>query len=225
MPAIPMALSSAPMVVGIRQTSRATSTITDCRCPAYAANGCSVATASRKMMVRLDSRMDRAISLGVLRREAPSTRAIILSRNDSPGAAVIRTTISSDKHGGAAGDRGAVAARLADHRSRLAGDRRLVDAGHPVDDVAVAGDDLTGTRPGPGRRPGAGCSGPPTPPVAGPAAGPTVSVRAARSESACALPRPSATASARLPNSTVSHSQTAITMVNRLGCGDRQRRW
>ena len=33
MPAIPMAESSAPMVVGIRQTSSATSTISDCSAP------------------------------------------------------------------------------------------------------------------------------------------------------------------------------------------------
>ena len=33
----------------------------------------------------------------------------------------------------------AVAAGLADHRSRLAGDRRLVDARDSLDDVAVAG--------------------------------------------------------------------------------------
>ena len=33
MPAMPMADSSAPMVVGIRQTSSATSTMTDCPAP------------------------------------------------------------------------------------------------------------------------------------------------------------------------------------------------
>ena len=38
----------------------------------------------------------------------------------------------------------AVAAGLADDRSRLAGDGGLVDAGDPLDDVAVAGDDLAG---------------------------------------------------------------------------------
>ena len=45
----------------------------------------------------------------------------------------------------------------------------------------------------------------------------TVSVRVARSDAACARPRRSATASARLANSTVSHSQTAMAIVNRLG--------
>ena len=41
-----------------------------------------------------------------------------------------------------------------------------------------------------------------------------VVVRVARSASACALPRPSAIASAKFANSTVSHSQTAITPTN-----------
>ena len=44
-----------------------------------------------------------------------------------------------------------------------------------------------------------------------------VSVFARRSDSACALPRPSATASARLAKSTVSHSQTTTDQANRLG--------
>ena len=42
----------------------------------------------------------------------------------------------------AAGDAGAVAAGLADHRRRLAGDRRLVDRADTLDDLAVGGDDL-----------------------------------------------------------------------------------
>ncbi len=41
--------------------------------------------------------------------------------------------------------------------------------------------------------------------------------RDARSEAACALPRPSATASARFANSTVSHSHTVTEMTNTLG--------
>ena len=45
----------------------------------------------------------------------------------------------------------------------------------------------------------------------------TVWVRIARSVSACALPRPSAIASAKLPKRTVSHSQTATTNVNHAG--------
>ena len=48
------------------------------------------------------------------------------------------------EHPGAAGDRAAVAAGLADHRRRLAGDRRLVDRGDALDHGAVAGDRLAG---------------------------------------------------------------------------------
>ena len=51
-----------------------------------------------------------------------------------------------------------------------------------------------------------------------------VSVLARRSASACALPRPSATASARLAKSTVSHSQTAISQANTRRVGDREHR-
>ena len=44
----------------------------------------------------------------------------------------------------------------------------------------------------------------------------TVSERVLRSVSACALPRPSATASAKFANSTVNHSQTATSPTNTL---------
>ena len=45
----------------------------------------------------------------------------------------------------------------------------------------------------------------------------TVSVRIARRLAACARPRPSASASARLANTTVSHSQIATVKVNHAG--------
>ena len=51
-----------------------------------------------------------------------------------------------------------------------------------------------------------------------------VSVLARRNASACALPRPSATASARLANSTVSHSQMTISQANTRRVGDRDHR-
>src|SRR3989442_414965 len=50
-----------------------------------------------KMMVSAASRMASAISFGVLRRAALSTRWIIRSRKVSPGFAVISITIRSDK--------------------------------------------------------------------------------------------------------------------------------
>ena len=43
-------------------------------------------------MVRPESRMLSAISFGVLRRSAPSTSAIMRSRNDFPGSCVTSTT-------------------------------------------------------------------------------------------------------------------------------------
>ena len=204
---MPMADSRPPMVVGIRQTSSATSTMIDCW--AARVDGERLQrwrTASRKMMVRPASRMSRAISLGVFWRLAPSTRAIMRSRKVSPGLEVIRTTMPVGEHPGAAGDRRAVAAGLPDHRGGLAGDGRLVHGGDPLDDVAVARDELPGLHHaqvaelelarrhlhhvvapldvGDGLRPGL------------------------RRVSAWALPRPSATASAKLANSTVNHSHT-----------------
>ena len=111
---------------------------------ANSANGLSATITNRKISVRPASRMLSAISFGVLRRSAPSTSAIMRSRNDLPGSCVISTTIRSREHARAAGDRAAVAAGLADDRRRLAGDRRLVDGGDALDHGAVAGDHLAG---------------------------------------------------------------------------------
>ena len=47
-------------------------------------------------MVRAASRMSSAISFGVFCRLAPSTRAIMRSRNASPGLAVTSTMIQSE---------------------------------------------------------------------------------------------------------------------------------
>jgi len=54
-------------------------------------------TTTRKMIVRADRRMVRAISFGVFWRSAPSTRWIMRSRKLSPGFAVITTLIRSDR--------------------------------------------------------------------------------------------------------------------------------
>ena len=93
-------------------------------------------------MVRPASRMFSAISFGVFWRSAPSTSAIIRSRNVSPG---IRGHPDRDpvrQHPRAAGDRRSIAARLADDRRRLARDRRLVHRRDALDDLAVAGNEL-----------------------------------------------------------------------------------
>ena len=50
----------------------------------------------RKTSVNAASTIASASSFGVRCRFAPSTSAIILSRNDSPGAAVTRTRMASD---------------------------------------------------------------------------------------------------------------------------------
>ena len=113
-------------------------------CSACRAIGQSVAVTIRKISVNADSTSDRAISFGVRCRTAPSTRAIIRSRNDLPGRGGDADDDAVGQHARAAGDAGAVAAGLADHRGRLAGDGRLVDRRDALDDLAVAGDDLPG---------------------------------------------------------------------------------
>ena len=95
MPAIPIADRSPPIVVGIRHTRSATRTVsvTVAAWPpaasisrsANAENGYRVTVTSRKTMVSPASRMSSAISLGVFFRLAPSTIAIIRSRNEPPG--------------------------------------------------------------------------------------------------------------------------------------------
>ena len=59
--------------------------------------GHKAAVTSKKISVNVESTSDRAISLGVRCRDAPSTRAIMRSRNDLPGLAVMRTTMPSDR--------------------------------------------------------------------------------------------------------------------------------
>ena len=91
MPAMPIAESRPPIVVGMRHTRSATSTVivTGVPCPAAftlkSENGSSVTVARRKMIVSAASRMSSAISFGVFCRLAPSTIAIMRSRNVSPG--------------------------------------------------------------------------------------------------------------------------------------------
>ena len=129
------------------------------------------------------------------------------------------TTIQLREHGRATCYGGAVAARLADHRGRLAGDGRLVDRRDALDDLTVAGDDVAGlnhdhialaeratghlglsairleVKPAswPSRR---GCKNLP------------------QALAACALPRPSAIASAKFANRTVNHSHKATHPMN-----------
>ncbi len=219
MPAMPMADKRPPMVVGIKVTNSATSTGTARSVPEYFANPTSVTTAIRKMMVRPASRMSSAISFGVLRRCAPSTRAIMRSMNVLPGSAVIRTTSQSLTTWVPP-----VTALRSPPASRITGALSPVMALSltlatpstisPSD--GIRSPVSTSTR-SPRRRLGAGTC------VVWPRLVPTrrlaiVSLRARRRLSARARPRPSATASAKVANSTVSHSQSAMASAKPAGC-------
>ena len=90
--------------------------------------------ASRKTRVRPARRIERASSLGVFWRCAPSTRLIIRSRKVSPGLAVIRITSWSETTVVPPGHaRADVGAGLLEDGRRLAGDRGLVHVGHALD--------------------------------------------------------------------------------------------
>ena len=143
MPAMPMAESRPPIVVGMRHTSRATSDTVSTVVPAYSPKGRMVTVAMRNSSDMPASRMARAISLGVRCRWAPSTRAIMRSRKVSPGSA-------RDADGQAVADeRRATCDRAADIGAGLLEDGRgfardggLVDEADALDDVAVTGDRL-----------------------------------------------------------------------------------
>ena len=157
-----------------------------------------------------------AISFGVFCREEPSTSAIIRSRKLSPGRCVTRTTIRSE--------RTRVPPVTAE---RSPPDSRITGADSPViaDSSTLAIPSITS--------PSAGISSPAATTTTSPSARPlegtsssvpsarrrwaSVSARVRRSASACALPRPSAIASARFANRTVNQSQAAISQAKTLG--------
>src|SRR3984893_6232832 len=179
------------------------------------ANGWSVTVASMKMIVRPASKMLSAISFGVFGREAPSTSAIIRSRNVSPGLEVIRTTISSEST--------RVPPVTAE---RSPPDSRMTGADSPViaDSSTDAIPSITSPSPGMSSPAGTTHSSPmvsslddrSTIEPSGSRTRASVSERVLRSVSACALPRPSATASAKFANSTVNHSHADTSPVNTL---------
>ena len=116
MPAIPIALSSAPIVVGISATSSAISTVIEMSVPAYSANGRSVTTTTRNTIVRPASRIERDL----VRRLAP--RGALDERDHAveERLAGLLGDLDDDavrEHARAAGDGAAVAAGLADHRA------------------------------------------------------------------------------------------------------------
>ena len=216
-PAIPIADSKAPIVVGIRQTRSETKTTMVCCAWLKIASGCKVTTANMKIMVKLASRMLSAISFGVFWRDAPSTRAIMRSIKVSPGRAVIRTTIRSER---------TRVPPVTEERSPPAS--RITGADSPViaDSSTLAMPSMIS--------PSLGIRSPASQTTMEPSVNsldatmlsePSVEsrraielVRVLRKVSACALPRPSAIASAKLANSTVPQSQATIHQVNTLLC-------
>ncbi len=163
--------------------------------------------------MRPASRMLSAISFGVLRRSAPSTSAIIRSRNDLPGSCVTRITsrsessfvppVTAERSPPASRITGADSPVIADSSTEPTPSMTSPSAGM----IMPASTTTTSSR----WSSGAGTSS--TVPSAL-RRWAVVVVRVARSAFACALPRPSATASAKFANSTVSQSQNAITPTN-----------
>src|ERR1700723_3480540 len=166
-----------------------------------------------KMTVSEASRMFRASSFGVFCRLAPSTSAIIRSMKVSPGLEVIFTTIRADST--------LVPPVTAD---RSPPDSRMTGADSPV--MADSSTEATPstTSPSPGMNSPATTttrSSDRNIELATVSVDPfdfwrraIVSLRALRSVSACALPRPSAMASAKFANSTVNHSHKVICRLN-----------
>ncbi len=167
-------------------------------------------------MVSPAIRMSSATSLGVFCRLAPSTRAIMRSRNVSPGLDVVRTTIRSDR---------TTVPPVTAQRSPP--DSRITGADSPViaDSSTVASPSTTSPSPGmtcpastTQRSPTCKCADGTSSTV--PSARWTkarVCWRLRRKVSAWALPRPSATASAKLANNTVAHNHNVIDPTNRSG--------
>ena len=160
------------------------------------------------MKVSAASRMVSAISFGVFwrlrafdQRDHAVEKTLALFHRDADDDAVAQ-------HARAAGDGAAVAAAFANDRRGFAGDGRFIDAGDSFDHVAVRGNDIARFADDEiaflQDRCGnsvlrARCADRRA----------IVSLRALRRLSAWALPRPSATASAKLANRTVNQSQIA----------------
>ena len=142
MPAMPMAESSAPMVVGMRVTNSATSTMT----------GDLAAGIRRKAWDarHREDEDDRHAGQEDVQRDF-IRRFLPLGAFDKPDHAVEegRALRGGDAHDDPVGDhhraarhRRAVAAELADNRRGFAGDRGFVHRGHAFDDVAIGWDQV-----------------------------------------------------------------------------------
>ncbi len=223
MPAMPMAESRPPIVVGIRQTSSATSTVTVIGVPCPAAS--TLYLRKRQQRDADEQEDDRHRGQQNVERDFVG-RLLPLGAFDQRNHAVQKrfAGIGGDahhepigEHARAAGDAAAVAAAFADDRGAFAGDGAFVDRGDAFDHFAVAGNQIAGfdehhvvlaqarrrRRADVWRRS-----------AARRASWPCTSRRVGRSASAWALPRPSAIASAKLANSTVNHSQAETPKMN-----------
>src|SRR5882757_8093924 len=166
------------------------------------------------MMVRPASRILSAISFGVFCRSAPSTSLIMRSMKVDPWAAVMRTRIQSDSTCVPP-----VTAERSPPDSRITGaDSPVIAASLTEATPSITSPSLGILSPASTRTISPTFSAVPgtrrkvfSEPVSSLA---WLSVRVFFSDSACALPRPSATASAKLANSTVNHSHRMIWNVN-----------
>ena len=149
-PAMPIADRRAPIVVGIKQTSSATSTVTvtgvPCPAAADAVQGIRQ-QGGRREQEDDGERRQQDVERDLVRRLLPLGA---LDQRDHPvqeGLARVRGDLHDDpvgEHLRPAGDGAAIAAGLADHGRALARDRRLVHRGDAVDDLPVGGDEIVG---------------------------------------------------------------------------------
>ena len=172
-------------------------------------------------MVSPASRMFNAISLGVFCREAPSTSAIMRSRKVSPGFEVIFTLMKSlsTRVPPVTAERSPPASRITGADSPVIADSSTEATPSMISpSPGISSPAVTDTR-SPARSLALGISSILPSEVRRLA---MVSERALRKVSACALPRPSAMASAKLANSTVNHSHKVICRLKRKSwCGWR----
>ena len=144
MPAMPMAASKAPMVVGIRQTSRAISVGMSSVKSKYRAIGYSAAVTIRKMSEKAASTIVERDLIGSLLPDGS------LDQGDHPiekALAGLGRDLDDDpvgKHPRASRHARAIAAGLSNDRRALAGDRALIDRGHAVDNLAIGRNHLAG---------------------------------------------------------------------------------
>ena len=221
-PAMPMAESRAPMVVGARQTSSAASTAMETTVPLPAT---SHAEAGHRLKRdhhheeddgeagQQDVERDlvgRLLALGPLDHGDHPVEEGLAGLGGHPDDQPV------GEHPRAAGHGAAVAAALPDDRGALAGDGALVHRGCSGDDLAVGRDQLAGLHQddvAAAQQTGSHVSRWRRPARVPTACGPCTSCRALRSVSAWARPRPSARASAKLAKTTVNQSSSEMARV------------